>query len=246
MYLKLVLEEVGELVLKFDNKELYEKLHQYVPFESEVHVWKEEIYFKTPLDYTPKKYVSRLEKGSVAYWKPGRALCVFYGISQPYSKVEKVGLVVGIPSYLRSVKEGSKVRVKEYEHHDAALEEIKFLRDRGIEAVSRLDEEGNICICMSIGLEEYTLGLEVVKEEYGYYIETDSVFKFTNSLEDIALVTRLKHKISSISEDVRVDLNEDNWLVISSTADMEREDLYNKIMFTVKAFKALMETLRDY
>ena len=241
MYLKLIFETVGELVLKLEDKEFHEKLNQYIPFESRVHVWKEEIYFSTPLDYTPKEYVSRVERGSIGYWRPGKALCIFYGISQPYSKLGRIGKVVGLTTYLYGVEEGSTVKVEEYRHYKRVLEEIELLRRRGLEAVSRVDEEGNICICISTDINGRPLGLEVIKEEYGYYIETDGIFRFTNTLRDIALVNRVKYRVERIDEDVRIDLNEDGWLIISSIAD--RENLYDKVKHTIEAYKVLVKAL---
>ncbi len=47
----------------------------------------------------------------VAYWPPGKALCLFFG-QQPYSPVNIVGQLDGDPDVLGEVQDGEPVRVE--------------------------------------------------------------------------------------------------------------------------------------
>jgi hypothetical protein len=47
----------------------------------------------------------------VAYWPPGKALCLFFG-QTPYSPVNVVGTLDGDPQALAQVEEGDVVRVE--------------------------------------------------------------------------------------------------------------------------------------
>ena len=49
--------------------------------------------------------------GTVAYWPPGKALCLFFG-QKPYSPVNVVGRIEGDPGVLSGVGEGEAVRVE--------------------------------------------------------------------------------------------------------------------------------------
>ena len=49
--------------------------------------------------------------GTVAYWPPGRAMCLFFG-QKPYSPVNVVGHLNGDPRSLTVVEEGEPVRVE--------------------------------------------------------------------------------------------------------------------------------------
>jgi hypothetical protein len=47
----------------------------------------------------------------VAYWPPGKALCLFFG-QQPYSPVNIAGRIDGDPSVLAAVRDGDAIRVE--------------------------------------------------------------------------------------------------------------------------------------
>ena len=70
-----------------------------LPFDSSARLWGDEV---------PQATV---ESGAVAYWPPGKALCLFFG-QQPYSPVNIVGRIAGDPSVLAAVRDGDTVRVE--------------------------------------------------------------------------------------------------------------------------------------
>ncbi|MEM2128584.1 MAG: cyclophilin-like fold protein [Candidatus Methanomethylicaceae archaeon] len=82
-----------------------------LPFNSKAFLWKEEVYFETPVTMGPEKSRSTVQTGDVAYWPPGRAFCIFYGKSQPYSPVNVIGRVVTDLEPLKKVRQGEWVKV---------------------------------------------------------------------------------------------------------------------------------------
>jgi uncharacterized protein len=55
------------------------KIYSALPFESNVSRWGDEIYFGIPIESKIENGVEFLEKGSIAFWPPGSALCIFFG-----------------------------------------------------------------------------------------------------------------------------------------------------------------------
>ncbi|ADM27897.1 protein of unknown function DUF369 [Ignisphaera aggregans DSM 17230] len=115
-------ESIGDIVVEIINKNLktIEALLKNIPFESEVNLWGEEIYFSTPIAVPLENPDSIVDKGIVAYWPPGQALCIFFGPTpiskpneiRPASPVNVIGYVVEGLEKLRLVKEGERVVVK--------------------------------------------------------------------------------------------------------------------------------------
>ena len=81
-----------------------------VPFESQARRWGKEVYFETPLEAGEEDAQAEVPPGTVAYWPPGKALCLFFG-QQPYSPVNIVGQLDGDPNVLAEVQDGETVRV---------------------------------------------------------------------------------------------------------------------------------------
>ncbi|MBM3709300.1 MAG: hypothetical protein FJW61_02605 [Actinobacteria bacterium] len=59
-----------------------------LPFKSIANTWGNEIYFTIPVSAKLEKSVEIVEVGTVAYWPPGSALCIFFG-KTPASVSEK-------------------------------------------------------------------------------------------------------------------------------------------------------------
>jgi len=93
-----------------------------LPIESIAYRWGDEVYFETPVDVGEENARETVEKGTVAYWPPGNALCIFWGPTpasrspdeiRPASPVNVVGRIVGDPSVFSKVRSGSKIRVEQ-------------------------------------------------------------------------------------------------------------------------------------
>ncbi|MBX5321584.1 MAG: cyclophilin-like fold protein [Candidatus Bathyarchaeota archaeon] len=83
-----------------------------LPFEGRAALWKEEIYFEIPVKMGEEKAKSTVEKGTVAFWPMGSALCIFYGESQPYSPVNVLGKINKNLELFSKVKSGTIIRVE--------------------------------------------------------------------------------------------------------------------------------------
>jgi hypothetical protein len=91
-----------------------------LPFESVAHRWGEEIYFEIPLELELENGKEVLEIGDVAYWPPGKSMCIFFGPTpsskgneiRAYSAVSVFGKVIGDARIFRAVKEGERIRVE--------------------------------------------------------------------------------------------------------------------------------------
>lgn len=101
----------GELI-RFLAPRTADTIISRLPVEGRAAQWKEEVYFEIPVKMGEEKAKTTVEKGAVAYWPMGHALCIFYGLTQPYSQVNVVGRIVQNLELFARVKSGAKVRVE--------------------------------------------------------------------------------------------------------------------------------------
>ena len=83
-----------------------------LPVEGRAALWKEEVYFEIPVKMGDEKAKATVDKGTIAFWSMGNALCIFYGETQPYSPVNIVGRIVKNLELFAKVKSGTKIRVE--------------------------------------------------------------------------------------------------------------------------------------
>ena len=91
-----------------------------LPLEGSAQVWGEEIYFSIPLQIQ-KEADAREEvaRGELGYWPTGPAFCIFFGPTpvsradepRAYSPVNVFGKIEGELAALRTVPQGTRVRV---------------------------------------------------------------------------------------------------------------------------------------
>lgn len=77
------------------NPIIREAIWQALPIEGRAILWGEEVYFDLPLQLKDENPSSSSVAGDICYWSPGPALCIFFGQTQPYSRVNHFGKVVG-------------------------------------------------------------------------------------------------------------------------------------------------------
>ncbi len=104
-------EAEGELVRHLAPRTV-DAIAKRLPMEGRVALWKEEVYFEIPVKMGKEKAKPTVEKGAIAYWPMGSALCIFYGESQPYSPVNIVGQVTKNLESFGRVKSGTKIVVE--------------------------------------------------------------------------------------------------------------------------------------
>jgi len=104
-------EAQGELVRHLAPRTV-DAIVKKLPVDGRVALWKEEVYFEIPVKMGEEKARSKVEKGDLAYWPMGNALCIFYGESQPYSPVNMIGKITKNLELFEHVKSGSVIRLE--------------------------------------------------------------------------------------------------------------------------------------
>ena len=91
------------------------------PLNGKVNIWGDEIYF--PVSFTAeleKDASEEVDVGTLAYWPPGKAFCIFFGptpvstSSKPrgYSPVNVIGKIHGNLEELRTISPGESIKVE--------------------------------------------------------------------------------------------------------------------------------------
>jgi hypothetical protein len=104
-------EAEGELVRHLAPRTV-DMLARKLPIEGRAALWKEEVYFEIPVKMGEEKAKSTVEKGTIAFWPMGSALCIFYGESQPYSPVNVLGKITKNLELFSKVKSGTTIKVE--------------------------------------------------------------------------------------------------------------------------------------
>lgn len=113
--IKFTIEGVGEAegeLIRHLAPRTVDAIAKRLPMEGRAALWKEEVYFEIPVKMGKEKAKPTVEKGAIAYWPMGSALCIFYGESQPYSPVNIVGQVTKNLELFGRVKSGTKIVVE--------------------------------------------------------------------------------------------------------------------------------------
>lgn len=119
--IKFFTEATGEVFAELTgrNPRTAEKILRALPLECSACRWGEEVYFETPVKEGEEEAVQEVEVGDVAYWPPGRAICIFFGRTpvsrgekpRAYSPVNVFARVVGDPKIFSRVREGDRILV---------------------------------------------------------------------------------------------------------------------------------------
>jgi hypothetical protein len=104
-------EAEGELVRHLAPRTV-DMIVRKLPLEGRAALWKEEVYFEIPVKMGEEKAKGTVEKGTIAFWPMGSALCIFYGESQPYSPVNVLGKVTKNLELFSKVKSGTTIKVE--------------------------------------------------------------------------------------------------------------------------------------
>lgn len=87
------------------------ELLKLLPFESKAQTWGEEVYFETPLKMPEDNPHTLAPPGTIAYWPPDHAFCIFFG-QTPYSPVNILGKLEGDPAIFARVRSGDTIRLE--------------------------------------------------------------------------------------------------------------------------------------
>jgi hypothetical protein len=110
----------AEALAELKNTKTAEAVTKALPFESTAHRWGEEIYFDIPIELELENDEEVLDVGDIAYWPPGKSMCIFFGPTpsskgneiRAYSAVSVFGKIMGDAKIFRAVKEGERIRVE--------------------------------------------------------------------------------------------------------------------------------------
>ena len=95
-----------------------------LPIAGQVQTWGDEIYFPIPVEAAEAADArATVDKGAVAYWPPGSALCLFWGPTpmsrgdeiRPASPVNVLGAIEGDPTVLGQAPYGAEIVVERAE-----------------------------------------------------------------------------------------------------------------------------------
>jgi hypothetical protein len=95
-----------------------------LPLAAAANVWGDEIYFAIPVTLpVAADAQEEVAVGTLAYWPPGHAFCIFYGPTpvsrgvepRAYSPVNVIGHVLDDATQLRTVRNGAAVQIKRLE-----------------------------------------------------------------------------------------------------------------------------------
>jgi hypothetical protein len=112
---KFIIEGLGEAegeLVRFLAPRTIDMIVRKLPMEGRAALWKEEVYFETPIKMGEEKAKASVEAGTIAFWPMGSAICIFYGSSQPYSPVSILGKVTANLELFKQTKSGTKIRVQ--------------------------------------------------------------------------------------------------------------------------------------
>lgn len=101
----------GELA-RFLAPRTVEAVLEKLPISGRAAIWKEEVYFETPVKMGSEKAKAKVETGEIAYWPMGSAICIFYGKTQPYSPVNPLGTITSNLELFAKVKAGASIRLE--------------------------------------------------------------------------------------------------------------------------------------
>lgn len=114
---------VGQLVITatLNDSATSDQLWDALPITGRANIWGDEIYFSIPVDADEAVDARKtVDMGSIAYWPPGNALCLFWGPTpmsapgeiRPASAVNVMGVIDGDPTVLVQVPDGVEVLVE--------------------------------------------------------------------------------------------------------------------------------------
>jgi len=91
-----------------------------LPITVAANTWGDEIYFSMPITLELEDGQEVVELGDLGYWPPGRAFCIFYGLTpasqgdeiRPASAVTIIGKVQGDVTALKQTSGGEQVVIE--------------------------------------------------------------------------------------------------------------------------------------
>ena len=112
------------LTATLNESETANQLWESLPITGRVQIWGDEIYFSIPVNVEEELGSQEtVQAGTVAYWPPGSALCLFWGSTpisapgeiRPASAVNVVGILDNDPNLLAEVPSQAEIIIEKIE-----------------------------------------------------------------------------------------------------------------------------------
>ena len=108
-----------EFTIEINSTQLADLVWDKLPMEGSINLWGDEIYFQTDIEFEPNDLKQVVGIGDVAFWPPGKALCLFFGQTpmstrdeiRPASGVDVFGKLLVEPKLLKVVKPGQSINL---------------------------------------------------------------------------------------------------------------------------------------
>lgn len=216
LLLEVVFKDIDRSIV-VEVKKYVEDFSSKIPFESVVKVWKQEVYFSTPIKISvvQGELVYKVYRGGVYYWPPGDALCLFYGITQPYTPVIYIGNIVDPVQVLYPIREGIKVQVMQHYIDSRFKDIVQILRSLGYTVATPIRDDGKVVTAYK-HRDGKRISFQVYVEDYGFHIESEGIIKFKE--DDLTAYSRLIEVKNIMAGYARLDLSEEGYIIISATA----------------------------
>lgn len=119
--MKLKSETLGSIdikLLKDKNPRTISIIEENLPLKGNAQIWGEEVYFSVGVEVSEENSQKEVDKGSVAFWPSGNAICIFFGPTpmstnakpKAAGPVNVFGKVVDLEKF-RKVKGGETITV---------------------------------------------------------------------------------------------------------------------------------------
>ena len=122
MRIKITTKSTGSVTatLSDENPDTAKAIFDALPITGHANLWGDEIYFSIPVDVPEENGKTVVEMGDIAYWPPGKAFCIFFGLTpvsdeneiRPASVVNVFGKIDGDPKIFIEVDNGEKISIE--------------------------------------------------------------------------------------------------------------------------------------
>ena len=111
-----------EFLVELNDSKTSQEIIKKLPIVSRSNTWGNEIYFQIPVYSELENGIEILDTGSVAYWPPGNAFCIFFGKTpastgdkpQAASPVTVIGKIIDNKSLpdLKKISDGDIIELR--------------------------------------------------------------------------------------------------------------------------------------
>jgi len=109
-----------EAVITAENPKTADAVWAALPIKGNANRWGDEIYFSIAVKIGEENARDDVGVGSVAYWPPGKALCIFFGPTpvsrhgepRAYSAVNVFAKIVGDPAAFRKIHDNEEITLQ--------------------------------------------------------------------------------------------------------------------------------------